>query len=55
MDKTEVARLANVLKALQYGKLNGMPKYIVESSFEGLSILAEKLIKTGFLDAENKN
>ena len=49
MDEMEKKRLANVLKSLNIGTIEGLPKYIIESMSDGLVTLAEELLKTRFL------
>ena len=49
-------RFINVLKAIAMFNFDGLPKFIIDSSTEGLQSLVENLIKTGFLiKYENKN
>ena len=49
MKENEKEHFANLLKSLNEGHINGLPQYIIQSVSEGFNILAEKLIKTGFL------
>ena len=49
MNKMEKQRFTEVLKSLNTGQLDGLPIYIVDSSSEGLALLTEKLINTGFI------
>ena len=51
LNESEKENFANVLKAIDEGKV-GLPKFIVDSTSEGLNQLADKLIKTGFLNWE---
>ena len=49
MNKEEKQRLMNVLESVYTGNFKELPKYIVDSIYDGLNVLAEKLIKTGFI------
>ena len=52
MTRFETDRLIVTLKSFEKGELKKLPKYLVESSSEGLAFLINELIKTGFLDKE---
>jgi hypothetical protein len=49
MSSNEKLRLENTLGSIATSNLDGLPKYIVDSVNEGLSLLSVKLIETGFL------
>jgi hypothetical protein len=49
MSSNEKLRLANTLESIAASNVHGLPKYIVDSANEGLSLLSVKLIETGFL------
>ena len=55
MDEIEKQRFMNVLESLNNGRIDGLPKYIVDSTSEGLNTLTDKLIKTGFLNNDPLN
>ncbi len=54
MELTEVEkrRLTHVLEAINTGQVNDLPSFIVNSASEGLSTLADRLIKTKFIMAD---
>ena len=53
MNDVETDRLYNVLQSVHEGKLDGLPKYITDSTSNGLATLSDELIKTGFLNKKN--
>ena len=52
MEQIDKRRFANVLEAVVGSKTSGLPNYIVASINEGLNILAESLVQTGFLNGK---
>lgn len=54
MELTEVEkrRLTHVLEAINTGQVNDLPPFIVNSASEGLSTLADRLIKTKFIASD---
>ena len=52
MTDVEKQRLASTLDALNTGQVSSLPPYITASASEGLSTLADQLIKTKFLDTD---
>ena len=55
MSENEKRRFVHVIESINDGKLIGLPKYIIDSNTEGLNILIQKLVRTGFLYMENEN
>ena len=49
MNSIEKLRLVNTLESIAASNVDGLPKYIIDSANEGLSLLSAKLIDTGFL------
>ena len=49
MDETEKNRFIHVLESVYNGNIDGLPKYIVDSTSDGFNTLVDKLIKTDFL------
>jgi hypothetical protein len=54
MTDVEKKRLANLLESLNTGQVSDLPPFIVNSASEGLSTLADQLIKTKFLETDDK-
>ena len=52
LSSTEKKRLASLLDDLNTGRVHGLPSFILNSAGEGLSTLADQLIKSSFLQTE---
>jgi hypothetical protein len=49
MNDNEKNRLIKTIQQVYEGRLDDLPKYIVDSTSEGLNILFSKLVETNFL------
>ena len=52
MTPVEKRRLALALESIHTGQVNELPNFIVNSASEGLSSIADQLIKTNFLNTD---
>jgi hypothetical protein len=49
MNPKEKERLIYVLQSVYFGNFNKLPNYIIDSLYDGLDVVVEKLVKTRFI------